>query len=226
MIQLTPNECRVLGVLIEKAQTTPAQYPLSLNAIVTGCNQKSNRHPVVNFDENRVLDAIDLLQQKELVQQVSMSGSRVPKFRHLARQVLDVETPALVVLAELMLRGPQTVGELRTRASRMHQLESLEVVANVLDGLMGGEEPMAKRVPPLPGSRAERFAQLLCPDLHPLNEGVAAAATPAGGAAASDGAEIGALTARIEKLEGEVASLKEAVAVLTRAAGVPNPGAL
>ncbi len=219
MIQLTPNECRVLGVLIEKAQTTPGQYPLSLNAIVTGCNQKSNRHPVVNFDENRVLDAIELLQRKELVQQVSMSSSRVPKFRHLARQVLEIETPALVVLAELLLRGPQTVGELRTRASRMHELASLEVVSNVLDGLMQGEAPMVKRLPPLPGSRAERFAQLLCPDLHPLNEGVAAAATPAGGAAASDSAEIGTLKARVEKLEGEVASLKEAVAVLARAAG-------
>lgn len=221
MVTLTAEESRVLGVLIEKAQTTPAQYPLSVNGIVTGCNQKSNRHPTVNYDENRVLDAIGELIDKELAQQVNLTGSRVPKYRHLTRQTLEIETPALVVVAELLLRGPQTVGELRTHASRMHPLESLEVVEHVLASLMDREPALVKRIAPAPGSRAERYVQLLCEDLHPLT----VASSQAGPAAVAGGAseETASLTARVEALEAEVASLKEAVAVIARAAGMPNP---
>ena len=135
MPELSPDACRVLGTLVEKAQTVPAQYPLTLNSIVVGVNQKNNREPVVEIDEERALAALDELRGRGLVHEVVLTGSRVPKFRHLSRELLQVNTSELVILAELLLRGPQTVGELRGRASRMHPLESLEVVGNLLDAM-------------------------------------------------------------------------------------------
>src|SRR5690606_15772805 len=128
MITLTPEECRILGVLVEKAQTTPQQYPMTVNGLISGCNQKNNRDPITNYDEDIILDALDGLRAKSLTRQVDLSGSRVPKYRHIAREALSVDTNQLVVLTELFLRGPQTMGELCGRASRMHPLESLDVV--------------------------------------------------------------------------------------------------
>ncbi len=169
MITLTKDECRVLGVMVEKAQTTPGQYPLTLNGATLGCNQKNNRDPVTNFTEERVFDALDKLRAKGLARELMLSGSRVPKFRHMAREVLEVTTSELVILAEMLLRGPQTVGELRGRATRMHPIASLEEAQALLDALMARPEPMVKELPPAPGSRAKRYMQLLCPDLHPLD---------------------------------------------------------
>src|SRR5262245_41010676 len=126
MLTLTKDECRVLGVLVEKALTTPAGYPMTLNAVTLGCHQENNRDPVTNFTEERVFDAMDKLRQRGLGRELMLSGSRVPKFRHMAREVLEVTTAELVILTELMLRGPQTIGELRGRATRMHPIESLE----------------------------------------------------------------------------------------------------
>jgi uncharacterized protein YceH (UPF0502 family) len=167
--QLSPDECRVLGTLIEKAQTTPAQYPLSLNSIVVGVNQKSNRWPVVTIDEDRALRALDGLRAKGLAREVSLAASRVEKFRHVAREALGVSTGELVLLAELLLRGPQTVGELRGRASRMHPFESLEAVQTILEAMAARETPLVRELPPSPGSRAKRWMQLLAPALHPLD---------------------------------------------------------
>ena len=171
MLKISPDACRVLGTLIEKAQTVPAQYPLTLNSIVVGVNQKNNRDPVVEIDEERALAALDELRGLGLVHEVVLTGSRVPKFRHLSREVLAVNTSELVILAELLLRGPQTVGELRGRASRMHPLESLEVVGNLLDSMRRREPPLVEELPPIPGTRANRWRQLLCPDLHPVEVG-------------------------------------------------------
>lgn len=201
MVQLTPEESRVLGVLVEKAMTTPAQYPMTLNALVSGCNQKSNRDPVVNFTEDTALAAIDGLKQKELAREVMMTGSRVPKYRHTSRETLDVGTAELVVLAELMLRGPQTVGEIRNRASRMHPLESLEIVKNVLEHLQQRDPALIKRIAPAPGSRAERFVQLLSPDRRATE---APAAVPAETNSSSDD-----LNLRIERLEEQVRDLQQ-----------------
>jgi uncharacterized protein YceH (UPF0502 family) len=128
MLQLTPHECRVLGVLVEKAQTTPQQYPLTLNALVSGCNQKNNREPVLELSEEQVQAALDGLRQKGMAREVMLSGSRVDKFRHVAREALEIDTGELVILSELLLRGPQTIGELRGRAARMHPLETTDVV--------------------------------------------------------------------------------------------------
>ena len=209
---LKPFECRVLGVLIEKAQTTPAQYPLSLNGLVTGCNQKSNREPVISLSEDDVLETVDGLRAKGLLREVMLSGSRVQKFRHVARETMEVSTRELVILAELMLRGPQTLGELRTRASRMHPLESTDVVQNILDQLMQRAEPLARKLPPAPGSRAPRYAQLLCPELHPLD-----AAEPISASPPPEPAHSPDLLRRIERLETEVGQLKQAISMLSEA---------
>jgi len=207
MLQLTPPEARVLGVLIEKAQTTPAQYPMSLNSITVGCNQKSNREPVVNYSDEIVFDALDSLRQKGFVRQVDLSGSRVEKFRHVARDTLDVTTHQLVVLAELMMRGPQTVGEIRGRATRMHPIETLEQAQNILDSLIAREPPLVRRVPPAPGSRAELYEQLLAPGLHSIDTR-RHDAEPAGVATAPRSSAIeerlAALEAKVEQLMREM----------------------
>ena len=209
MLQLTPNECRVLGVMVEKAQTTPQQYPLTLNALTNGCNQKNNREPVTNLSEEQVMDALDGLRGKNLAHEVMLSGSRVQKFRHVAREGLNIDTNQLIILTELLLRGPQTLGELRGRASRMHPLETTDIVKNILDSLMQREEPLVRDLPPAPGDRAARFAQLLCPDLHPLDAPSfisAATSQRATSTVVDEG-----LLARVENLEREVAHLRAAV---------------
>jgi hypothetical protein len=227
MIQLTPAECRVLGVLIEKAQTTPGQYPLTLNALITGCNQKSNREPVTDLREDDVLDALDGLKAKGLAREVMLTGSRVQKFRHIAREALDIGTNELVVLAELLLRGPQTIGELRGRASRMHPLDTVDVVRNVLDLLLQNQPPLVREVPAAPGDRAPRFAQLLCPTLHRLDGPPAAAPAVSGGGGGSEGAPPLAdlapeLDRRLRALELDVADLQKAVHAITHALGEPS----
>lgn len=214
MLALTPNEARVLGVLIEKAQTTPGQYPITLNALVNGCNQLSNRHPITTLDEDKVMAALDSLRTKGLAREVALTGSRVAKFKHAARETLNVDTNQLVVLAELMLRGPQTVGEIRGRASRMHPLESLEITQNVLQSMVERPEPLVVELAPEPGSRARRYAQLLAPAAHPLD-------VPTGSItdATSDSqpdrslspAAESDLALRVQQLEHEVASLRDAL---------------
>ena len=123
MIQLNPAESRVLGVLIEKATTTPEQYPLSLNALTSGCNQKNNRDPVLTMTEDETFDALESLRAKQLSVRVDMAGSRVHRYKHTAGEALHARAGELAVLAELLLRGPQTIGELRGRASRMQPME-------------------------------------------------------------------------------------------------------
>jgi len=215
MIQLTPHESRVLGVLVEKALTTPAQYPLTLNGIVTGCNQKNNRDPITTMTEEEAFDALDGLRRKGMAREVMMSGSRVEKYRHVAKEVLETDTSGLVILVEMLLRGPQTVGELRSRASRMHPLESTEKVTEALRHLREREDPLVRELAPAPGSRAKRYAQLLCPDLHPLD-------APAGGPKAA-AAPSSALVERVAELESEVTALRGALTKLAKSLGEPDP---
>ena len=159
MIQLTSDECRVLGVLIEKQTTTPDQYPLSLNAITNGANQKNNRDPVMAMTDDQAFVAVEGLRGKGLVVRMDQAGSRVPKFRHLANETLHARVGELAILAELLMRGPQTLGELRGRALRMSQMESMEIAKDLLRALMERPEPYVKLIPPIPGSRAERYLQ-------------------------------------------------------------------
>lgn len=217
MIELTPDESRVLGVLIEKAFTTPEQYPLTLNAVVNGSNQKNNRDPVLTIDDTRAFEALEGLRAKKLVVRADMAGSRVNKFKHQTGDVLRARTGEVAVLAELLLRGPQTLGELRGRASRMHPLESLESVKNMLDALMTRDEPLVRQLPPSPGSRAERYVQLLCPELHPL-DAPAADADPAPAHVPQGG-----LSVRVDALEAQVATLKDALRRLAASIGEPDP---
>ena len=211
---LTPDEIRVLGVLVEKALTTPAQYPLSLNAVVVGCSQKNNRMPVAEYTEDRVYDALDGLKAKGLAREAMLSGSRVAKFRQVGLEALKVSLPELVLLTELMLRGPQTVGELRGNASRMHAFDSLETCQQALDGLMrrtaeaGGliPGPLVRELPPPPGSRARLFAQLLSPEAHP--SAPAASAPAEAHPAPRANSELALLLAKVAELEQRVTRLE------------------
>jgi len=239
MVELTPDESRVLGVLIEKALTTPEQYPLSLNAVVNGANQKNNRDPVLTMEEGDAFEALEGLRAKGLVIRSDMAGSRVNKYRQQAAEVLHVRTAELVILAELLLRGPQTLGELRGRASRMHPLESLDVVKSMLRAMQERDEPLVRELPPAPGSRAERYAQLLCPTLHPLDappssapsERVAAeraASERPSALAASVASSIvrssdTSLVDRVAALESEVRTLRDALRRLAQSVGEGDP---
>jgi uncharacterized protein YceH (UPF0502 family) len=220
MDHLRPDECRALGTLIEKAMTVPGQYPLSLNSLVTGVNQKSNRDPVVEIDEDRALRAVDGLRSKGFARDENFTGSRVEKYRHTAGEKLDVRGPELAILSELLLRGPQTVGELRGRASRMHPFDSLEAVESVLASLANREEPLVKEYPPLPGSRAPRWIQLLCPDLHPITAGVWPSAEASAPVSSSREAQPDERDERIAALESRVADLERAISELRTSLGV------
>lgn len=222
MIELTPEESRVLGVLIEKAATTPEQYPLSLNAISNGSNQKNNRDPVLTLTEDQCFEAVEGLRNKALVIRVDQPGSRVHKYRHNVIDTLHVRAGEAAVLAELLLRGPQTLGELRGRASRMHPMESIEAVNDFLRALADRPEPLVKELQPSPGSRAERYAQLLCPGLHPT-EATAASASAASPAAAATSPGPSLLD-RVAGLEAEVTDLRSALQRLAASLGEPLEG--
>jgi hypothetical protein len=223
MIQLTPIEARALGVLIEKSTTTPEQYPLSINALTNGSNQKNNRDPVLNLAEDEVFDAVESLREKQLVVRVDTVGSRVHKYKHTAGETLRCRAGELAVLAELLLRGPQTLGELRGRASRMSPLNTLDDAKTMIRALAEHAEPLVKEIPPAPGSRAERFVQLLAPDAHPLQEsGAAGTAVGTTSTAAASPAGRG-LADRVAALESEVATLRSALKKLASAVGEPDP---
>lgn len=215
MNQLLPDECRVLGTLIEKAFTTSGQYPLSLNSLVTGVNQKSNRDPIVEIDEDSALRAIDGLRARGLARDVTFTGSRVEKYRHLGGEGLDARPQELALLAELMLRGPQTVGELRGRASRMQPFDSLETVEAMLAGLAGRSDPMVRELAPSPGSRAPRWMQLLCEKLHPTGPtAMTGSAARAAGSFATTAPTTAPTTAQTAASEDRVRSLEDRVAAL------------
>jgi uncharacterized protein YceH (UPF0502 family) len=224
MLQLTADESRVLGVLVEKSLTTPDQYPLTLNAVVNGSNQKNNRDPVISMDDGRAFDALEALRSKGLVARVDTVGSRTNKYKHNAGDVLRVRTGELVVLTELLLRGPQTLGELRGRASRMHPLASLEEVKGLLRALSERGEPLVHEIAPSPGSRAERYEQLLCPESRHVEDSADDEVEPS-----SNAAEPPVISAtpgiadRVAKLEAEVAGLKEALSRLAASVGEPDP---
>ncbi|HZI51135.1 MAG TPA: YceH family protein [Terriglobia bacterium] len=158
---LTDAEVRVLGCLIEKEITTPDYYPLSLNALVAACNQSSNRNPIVQFDEDTVAQAADSLREKKLVHLISRSESRVNKYRHVLYEAMNLGRPDIAVMCVLMLRGPQTVGEIRTRSSRLYDFASLEQVDTTLNALMSAVPPFVARLARQTGQKEVRYAHLL-----------------------------------------------------------------
>ncbi len=158
---LNEIEVRVLGSLIEKEITTPDYYPLSLNGLMVACNQTSNRHPVTHFDAETVRQAADSLREKGLVHMVDRSDSRVTKYRHVLYEAMSMGRPTIAAMCVLMLRGPQTVGEIRTRTNRLYEFTSLEEVEMTLNKLMSGEQPLIVRLPRQTGQKEVRYAHLL-----------------------------------------------------------------
>ncbi|WP_020675681.1 YceH family protein [Geopsychrobacter electrodiphilus] len=201
---LTPAETRVLGCLVEKELATPEYYPMTLNALVNACNQKSNRSPVVVFDETIVAEALESLRPLGLAIQ-SVEGGRAAKFCHNLYGKYRLQDAEMAVLAELLLRGPQTGGELRQRASRMRPLDSMEQVEEILTVLMELEETLVTKLPRQTGRKESRYAHLLSgePDLKDVGT------TPT---TAILNARAG--NERIENLETEVSELKREIAEL------------
>ena len=156
---LSDAEVRVLGSLIEKEITTPDYYPLSLNALMAACNQSSNRNPVAHFDESTVARAVESLQEKKLVHLLDRGESRVTKYRHVLYEAMNLGRPAIAVMCVMMLRGPQTVGEIRTRSNRLYNFSSLEEVEITLNSLMSGA--LIVRLPRQSGQKEVRYAHLL-----------------------------------------------------------------
>ena len=209
---LSPLEARVLGVLIEKQHTVPDTYPMSLNALVGGCNQKTARNPVIEVGDAEVLAALDGLKGLSLV--FEGSGSRVVKFEHNTARVLLIPGAAVALLAVLMLRGPQTTAELRLNAERLHRFADISSVEGFLDELASKPTPMVVKLPRAAGAREARWAHLLCGDV----------ALPAGAPAAEDDAvptgELAALRAEQTRLAAEVAELRQLVQRMAQELGI------
>ncbi len=216
-IRLEPHEARVLGVLVEKALTTPEQYPLTLNAVVNAANQKVNRDPVLSLSDDQVSEALDGLIDKQLARKVFPGNSRVDKYCHTGTSTLKVEIGELALLAELMMRGPQTPAELRTRAGRMVPIDSAERLSELLDPLE--RRGLVERVAPGRGYRAERVAQRLSPDLHPLDAPSTAPAEPS--PEDPHAPTRAALAARLAAMEERVARLERQLRALAETLGEP-----
>lgn len=200
--QLNPVEARVLGALIEKEMTTPEYYPMSVNALVNACNQKSNRDPVVSYGEDTVQQALEGLREKRLAYVITGREVRVPKYAHRISETWNLGTRELAVLQVLLLRGPQTVGELKQRADRAHAFDDLESVEFCLKRLMEWTpEPLAMKVARTAGTREPRYAHLLCGEV--MEEAAVEEPPPR--------------PDRFTALEAEVAALREKVVELQRA---------
>ncbi|MES2570808.1 MAG: YceH family protein [Verrucomicrobiota bacterium] len=205
-----------MGCLFEKERTTPEVYPLSLNSLVTACNQSTNREPVVSFDDRTVEEALFSLRQKKLVTVVSQAGSRVQKYRHNFLEYFDLQPREIALLCVLLLRGAQTPGELRARTERLSGLATIEEIEHRLEGLAAGDSPLVQVLTPRPGQKERRYVQLLS------DESVVAQAAELGsgrreeplperapGAMEALKSEVGALKADLEKLREEFAAFKK-----------------
>jgi uncharacterized protein YceH (UPF0502 family) len=207
-------EARVLGALLEKEITTPDYYPLSLNSLVNACNQKSNRDPVMNVEEDSVRDALRTLQDNSLARSVSAADSRVTKYEHRLQEAFNFDRREAALFCELLLRGPQTTGELRTRAERMHPFDDLSEAQSALQRLMSREPPLVKVLARQPGTKESRYMHLLSGDVKRVSS--------------TDGREVPAalegekmdgfsrLSAELAELRRDVADLKQQFAAFRK----------
>ena len=225
-MDLSPPEIRVLGCLLEKQRTTPDAYPLSLNALRLACNQATNRDPVTEYDEAVIRDALHRLSRRRWTRLASGAGSRAPKYRHLLDEALGLPEDELAVLCVLMLRGPQTPGELKQRTERLHPLADLSAVLDALERLIGRD--LAERLPRRPGQKEERYTHLLADEeAQPVAPGAPGGAAPAWTppAAAADVEEAAATStpapAAVE--DAAAASAPSPVATAPAAAPMPDP---
>ncbi|WP_404302073.1 YceH family protein [Alicycliphilus denitrificans] len=212
---LSAPEARVLATLLEKSRTVPDSYPLTLNSLLAGCNQKTSREPVMQLSDNDLLQALETLRQQTLV--VEIGGARVARWEHNFERGIGVPMQAAALLGLLMLRGPQTAAELRLNAERWHRFADTSSVEAFLDELAERSEdkggPLVTLLPRAPGARESRWAQLLC---GPVDAQALQAASTSAGAPASP-----ALQARVEALESEVAALRATVQRLCEQLGIP-----
>lgn len=216
---LTQNEARVLGVLVEKEITTPDYYPMTLNALTAACNQKSNRDPVLSLSENDVVQAFDEVRKKALARMVEAGASRVPKYRHRLTETLQLTPPQTAIFCELLLRGSQTLGELRSRAERMHPFASLTEVEAVLTELSSAEHPattiagttLVVRLPRQAGQKEARYTHLLCG--IPTAQESFVSVSPATNA---DAERLNALEEEVSVLKQELSALREDFYALKR----------
>lgn len=206
---LSQLEARVLGCLVEKAATTPEYYPLTLAALTAACNQKSNRNPVIQTDEKEVVRALDSLREKKLAASVALANSRVLKYRHSIPDVLALTPRQLALLCELLLRGPQTIGELRTRAARMAPFDGTAAVEAELNELAApaGARLVAK-LPRQPGQREERYGHRLCGDIPEEHQAPPTPLEPARIAVMAENERLAALEARVAVMIDELERLK------------------
>jgi len=213
-ILLNEMEARVLGALLEKEITTPGYYPLSLNSLVNACNQKSNRDPVINADEDSVRDALRTLQDNSLARSVSAVDSRVAKYEHRLQEAFNFDRREAALFCELLLRGPQTAGELRTRAERMHPFDDLSEAQSALQRLMNREPPLVKVLARQPGTKESRYVHLLSGDEKPVSSTAGRQVPAAVEGEKMDG--FSRLSSEMAELRRDVADLKQQFAAFRK----------
>ena len=209
-ILLNDIEARVLGALVEKDITTPDYYPLSLNALVNACNQKNNRDPVMNLEESAVRDALNGLQEDGLAGPASGADSRVTKYEHRLQEAFNFSRGETAVLCVLLLRGPQTPGELRGRTERMHHFEDLEAVQSNLQKLMQRDPPLVAVLPRQPGTKESRYAHLLSGEVGAGDLALPRTVSPS--SSPDDQERISRLESTVAVLQAEVSELRQQLA--------------
>jgi len=213
-IVLTEVEVRVLGALLEKEITTPDYYPLSLNALVNACNQKSNRDPVMNLDESAVRGGLNALHDNLLARSVSAADSRVTKYEHRLQEAFNFDRREAAIFCELLLRGAQTPGELRSRAERMHHFDDLSEVQSALQRLMSREPPLVKVLARQPGTKESRYTHLLSGEVEPGGPSIVPDASVAEGRDNAD--KFSQLQSEVAELRNDVAELKQQLAAFRK----------
>jgi uncharacterized protein len=212
-MEILPDvEIRVLGSLVEKQLTTPEYYPLTLNALLSACNQKSNRDPVVSYDDKTVMSAVDSLRDKNLVYLFYGSGSRTVKYKHMLPSVYELEPSETAIIAVLLLRGPQTIGEVRERTGRLHEFGSLGEVQETLDRLATRGEPLISRLERQPGQKDARHAHLLSGPV----DAAAASVSQRPDAAPPPNRRFEELEAKVSSLRSELAAFREEFAAFRK----------
>ena len=219
---LTPLEARVLGVLVEKHATVPDTYPLSMNSLLAGCNQKTTRDPVLSATEAELLTAVDGLKRLSLL--FESSGGRVTRYEHNAARGLNVPAPAVALLAVLMLRGPQTSAELRANSERLHRFVDIAEVDTVLDELAQRYPPRAVKLERAPGEREARWAHLLCGEVQMTAPRPSAYASPGADHESVAAGELAALKSELSRQADELAALRAQVQRIAAELGMPADG--
>lgn len=213
---LNTNEVRVLGSLLEKQITTPDYYPLTLNALTNACNQLTNRDPVMSLDEQTIVRALDGLRDKRLATLFHGAESRVAKYKHALGDVLPLAPGEVALLCVLMLRGPQTVGELRTRTERIHTFENLAEVETTLNELAARQPAIVSKLPRLPGTKESRYAHLLAGPVELATPDRPAPMEPATAAVRAEDERFAKLEAEVTALRQELADVKQQFAAFRK----------